>query len=128
MRSLLQKNLTAHKQHNFLTSIIYSLTIACVIFLLVTANLQIQSITTKNLQQSHESADLYSEGDLIFPSETDKVIQKYSSSIQGFYYMTDYISKQVGLGADTWIEKSDKSKSNNEGIWGLQVSSLWDEM
>ena len=93
----------AHKQHNFLTSIIYSLTIACVIFLLVTANLQIQSITSKNLIQSPETADLYSEGDQIEPGETDKVIQKYSSSIQGFYYMTDELSEQIGLDTATFI-------------------------
>ena len=46
MLILLRKNLSAHKQHNFLTSIIYSLTLGCAIFLLVTANLQIQSIST----------------------------------------------------------------------------------
>ena len=41
MRLLLMKNLAAHKPRNFLTSIIYSLTLGCVIFLLVTASLQI---------------------------------------------------------------------------------------
>ena len=39
MRILLQKNLIAHKQRNFLTSIIYSLALGCIIFLLVTCNL-----------------------------------------------------------------------------------------
>ena len=41
MRALLRKNLGAHKQRNFLTSIIYALTLACIIFLLVTASLEI---------------------------------------------------------------------------------------
>ena len=45
MRALLRKNLAAHKQKNFLTSIIYALTLGVIIFLLVTASLQIQSIT-----------------------------------------------------------------------------------
>ena len=44
MRILLRKNLASHKPRNFLTSIIYSLTLGCIIFLLVTASLQIQSI------------------------------------------------------------------------------------
>ena len=41
MITLLRKNLGAHKQRNYLTSIIYSLTLGCIIFLLVTANLEI---------------------------------------------------------------------------------------
>ena len=40
-RTLLKKNLASHKSRNFLTSIIYSLTLGCIIFLLVTASLQI---------------------------------------------------------------------------------------
>lgn len=39
MRTLLRKNLAAHKQRNYLTSIIYALTLGVVIFLLVTASL-----------------------------------------------------------------------------------------
>ena len=45
LRTLLFKNLGAHKQRNYLTSIIYALTLGCVIFLLVSASLQIQSIS-----------------------------------------------------------------------------------
>ena len=41
IRALLRKNLGAHKQRNFLTSIIYALTLGCIIFLLVTASLEI---------------------------------------------------------------------------------------
>lgn len=39
MRGLLKKNLASHKQRNYLTSIIYALTLGCIIFLLVTASL-----------------------------------------------------------------------------------------
>ena len=41
MRKLLMMNLASHKPRNFLTSIIYTLTLGCIIFLLVTARLQI---------------------------------------------------------------------------------------
>lgn len=41
MRTLLRKNLGAHKKRNSLTSIIYALTLGCIIFLLVSASLQI---------------------------------------------------------------------------------------
>ena len=44
MKGLLRKNLVAHKERNKLTSIIYSLTLACVMFLVTSLNLQITSI------------------------------------------------------------------------------------
>ena len=42
MKAMLSKNLIAHKQRNLLTSIIYALTLGCIIFLVVSANLQLQ--------------------------------------------------------------------------------------
>ena len=48
MRALLRKNLMAHRQRNKLTSIIYSLTLGCIIFLLVSATLQLNVITSLN--------------------------------------------------------------------------------
>ena len=42
MRSLIKKNLVAHKHTNKLTSIIYALTLGCVIFLCVALNLVIK--------------------------------------------------------------------------------------
>ena len=44
MKTLLQKNMIAHKQKNRLTAIIYALTLGCIIFLLTSANLQIETI------------------------------------------------------------------------------------
>jgi FtsH-binding integral membrane protein len=41
MKLLIIKNLTAHREANKLTSIIYSLTLGCIIFIIVAANLQI---------------------------------------------------------------------------------------
>ena len=46
MRSLIKKNLVAHKRTNKLTSIIYALTLGCVIFLCVALNLVIRSTQT----------------------------------------------------------------------------------
>lgn len=48
MRELLKKNLIAHRPRNKLTSIIYSLTLGCIIFLLVTATLELNEITAIN--------------------------------------------------------------------------------
>lgn len=44
MRALIKKNLVAHKHTNKLTSIIYALTLGCVIFLCVALNLVIKSV------------------------------------------------------------------------------------
>jgi hypothetical protein len=44
VKILLKKNLVAHKRRNKLTAIIYSLTLACVIFLVTTLNLEIDYI------------------------------------------------------------------------------------
>ncbi len=41
MKLLIVKNLSAHRQSNRLTSIIYSLTLGCIIFVIVTADLEI---------------------------------------------------------------------------------------
>ena len=41
MKILLSKNLTAHKERNKLTSIVYALTLGCMIFLMVAVQLQV---------------------------------------------------------------------------------------
>jgi len=41
MRALLKKNLIAHKRTNKLTSIIYALSLGCIIFLIVALHLEI---------------------------------------------------------------------------------------
>jgi FtsH-binding integral membrane protein len=46
MRILILKNLTAHRESNKLTSIIFSLTLGCIIFIVVAANLQFQIFDT----------------------------------------------------------------------------------
>ncbi len=46
MKMLILKNLVTHRESNKFTSIIYSLTLGCIIFVVVAANLQIQTLTT----------------------------------------------------------------------------------
>jgi len=50
MLALLKKNLVAHKATNKLTSIIYALTLGCVIFLCVSLNLVLKSATGMSVQ------------------------------------------------------------------------------
>ena len=39
MKTMLQKNMKAHRRKNMLTAIIYALTLGCIVFLLTSANL-----------------------------------------------------------------------------------------
>jgi len=83
MITLLRKNLIAHNRTNKLTSIIYALTLGCVIFLCVSLNLVIKSVTVSVgmpgadifLQYSH--TEIY-EG-ILTPLDLDPILQKYSS-------------------------------------------------
>ena len=59
MRILLRKNLMSHRQRNKLTSIIYSMTLGAVIFLITGATLTLKSIT---MQDTFAEADLYVTG------------------------------------------------------------------
>ena len=46
MKTMLRKNMKAHRHKNQLTAIIYALTLGCIIFLLTSANLQISTINS----------------------------------------------------------------------------------
>ena len=84
MRTLLLKNLAAHKGRNYLTSMIYALTLGCIIFLLVTASLQIQSITASNAMSG---ADLFLKNH-VNATEAESVLYKYKDQIKDFAYIS----------------------------------------
>ena len=67
MRILLRKNLMSHRQRNKLTSIIYSMTLGAVIFLITGATLTLKSIT---MQDTFAEADLYVTGEDIRDVQT----------------------------------------------------------
>ncbi len=54
---LILKNLTAHKMRNQLTAIIYSLTLSCLIFLVVMLNIQMIILATST--DLRVAADVY---------------------------------------------------------------------
>ena len=49
MKILVAQNIVAHKRKNQLTAIIYALTLGCIIFLLTSANLQIETINQTSI-------------------------------------------------------------------------------
>ena len=58
MRALIKKNLVAHKHTNKLTSIIYALTLGCVIFLCVALNLVIKTAEGQGGTKTTYNADI----------------------------------------------------------------------
>ena len=95
MRALIKKNLVAHKNTNKLTSVIYALTLGCVIFLCVALNLVLKStegFTGGDDYVTLKDADIaffdpYPDGFRMTP-DVDSVLRKYSPDINDFGLLT----------------------------------------
>ena len=90
MRALLKKNLISHKQTNKLTSIIYALTLGCVIFLSVSLNLLIKSGAA--ISGTTECDITVTTGMNTYPmmntTEVDAILQAYQDKIEDFAFVT----------------------------------------
>lgn len=86
MRTLVRKNMIAHKATNKLTSIIYALTLGCVIFLCVSLNLVLKSVTGLDVAPGVDIKVYQSSKDdglkEINLNELDEILLKYSGSIR----------------------------------------------
>ena len=77
----------AHTHTNKLTSIIYALTLGCVIFLCVSLNLLIETINASN---SYPDCDIavyggdYNDYGTMLANKTDPILLQYASSIKNF--------------------------------------------
>ena len=102
MKTVLAKNMGAHKNKNKLTAIIYALTLGCIIFLLTSANLQIATITAISKMTE---ADIIVEGHYYYIdhdtgidrtlqiSTIDAVIANYSSQISDWGYKSEKLNR-----------------------------------
>ena len=135
MKAMLYKNLIAHKQRNLLTSIIYSLTLGSIIFLVVSANLQLQQITDLN---TIENADIAigdfsldkkdSEESLLFASTIDSILMKYENEIRDFGFVTgELVLLQSDKGDNFITNKSRLAKPKSSSVQALSPSRLLDE-
>ena len=95
MKTLLRKNMQAHKRKNRLTAIIYALTLGCIIFLLTSANLQVITINELSTIGGSDivltglpvEANSTSSSGLLRASMFDGVLFDYRDSIKSFGYM-----------------------------------------
>ena len=126
MRTLIRKNLGAHKQRNYLTSIIYALTLGCIIFLLVTANLEIQSIAAME-EMSNADISLISDGNASIDSTiTDEILKEYESSISDFGYTTAELVTYQGGAKVKWSDRANLFPHTVE-MYGVSPSKLLDK-
>ena len=125
LRTLLRKNLSSHKHRNFLTSIIYSLTLGCIIFLLVTANLQVQSVTgMHNIESADIVLDQYMGVD---PKLTDPILEKYADEIEDFGYMSSILNYYQNDQAEFQFADRANLVTKGQYIYAVQPSQLFDD-
>lgn len=123
MRLLILKNLTAHKMRNKMTSIIFSLSLGFIVFLIVSYNLQISSATLINLKKQGSyiviSSKVTSVG-IINPFIMESVISRHLDKIQSFAYVTAQLSRFQQANIKS-LQVSDRARINlvNVGVYGV---------
>ena len=84
------KNLSAHRMRNKMTSIIYSIALGFIIFLIVSYNIQISS--TQLIELSNKGAyfqiSSWKPYDLLKYEEFDQLLMKNEDVIESFAYVT----------------------------------------
>ena len=124
MRILLQKNLIAHKQRNFLTSIIYSLALGCIIFLLVTCNLQLQTIIA---QDTISGVDIALNSNGFYANATDQVLRKWDDKIKDFgYWGANVATYRNRKGAEIYFGDLENKEHVGKTVYPIGPSSLFD--
>ena len=120
LKTLLAKNIIAHRSRNRLTSNIYALTLGCIIFLIVSANLQVESVTQLT---SFGGADIVISipvdsdgtsvnGPLLTASMVDPILEKHATLLKDFAYVTKPLKEELpGEDVATLIQK--KSEKNS---------------
>ena len=89
MRNMVLMNLTAHRMRNKMTSIIYSIALGFIIFLIVTYNLQLKSIQLIQLKSkgAYFRISVNGQYDLIRPETFDPILKTHSKNISSFSYV-----------------------------------------
>jgi len=123
MRAILKKNLIAHKGTNKLTSIIYALTLGCVLFLCVSLNLVLNSVTSLT---SMPGTDIYVNYGTFTVEALDPVLVKYEKQIKEFSLTSNYIDAM----GDAWdvrqVDSTTKQYNVRALVYGVQPSSYLD--
>lgn len=126
--NVLKKNMSSHKARNKLTTIIYSLSLGSIVFLLVASDLQIQTITLLNTFQNTDivvsgpdfAKTQIGEPNFLLANYIDDTLIKYADKIRDFGYTTGKITQITGPGNSNEIH--DIAFLNKRGVESLAVS------
>ena len=134
MKILLRKNMTVHKKKNQLTAIIYALTLGCIIFLLTSANLQIDTI---NQISTMSGPDIVIEGKSTYASDQDRpglinktisdnVLQRYADKIKDFAYLSNSLADAEEGGHTTVGSNLARLNYRSGDVYAINPSKLID--
>lgn len=120
MRQMVTKNLTAHKMRNKMTSIIYSIALGFVIFLVVVYNLQIRVTQLQQLQAAgaYFKISMKGTGNYIEPEIFDPILKQFADSIESFSYITTAMNK------DQQYDIKNAQASDNSRINSLKIDIM----
>jgi hypothetical protein len=127
MITLIRKNLIAHRKKNKLTSLIYSLTLGCVIFLLMTVALNLKTIIYKNEGKNYGAQLFYynvgsEHGTHLNTTSLQAILDKNSENITDWAYET----AKVSYGKERVYDRAFLDYHHVYTI-GLTPSSMYDD-
>ena len=121
MRLLVLKDLTAHRLRNRMTSIIFSLAIGFIVFLIVSYNLQIKSSSLINLKRegSYMVLSTSLEG-VLSPVIFDPILRRNQDKVESFSYVTFQLARKEGAQVNS-LQVSDQARINmiDVGVYGV---------
>ena len=124
----------AHKKRNKLTSIIFALSLGCIIFLLTAANLQVNGLTDReskggiDIFVSQAECKIYEDDKCFFFNHTDAALEKHESKIKSFGYTTN--NAPIMINEDVLLRVSDPAMlvfREDCSVYGLSPSSAFDD-
>ena len=125
----------SHKQRNKLTSIIFALSLGCIMFLLTAANLQVKIIQAAaytsgaDLEVRGYDCAIWSEKQdtCLYANDTDPVLVKWKDHIKDFAYTTFSLTYEVKPGSYIFAYDTGQLSFRGFTIQGIQPSTLMDE-
>lgn len=126
MRAILKKNLIAHKGTNKLTSIIYALTLGCVLFLCVSLNLVINSVTSLS---GIPGTDIYVNSGAFSAATLDYLLTNYNDFVKDYSLVSQSVNT-LGSGHWSYSESDVTTKQYwiGEMLFGVQPSGFFDDL
>lgn len=126
MRAILKKNLIAHKGTNKLTSIIYALTLGCVLFLCVSLNLVINSVSSLS---GIPGTDIYVNSGAFSAATLDYLLTNHNDFVKDYSLVSQSVNT---LGSSHWsYSESDVTTKQywiGEMLFGVQPSGFFDDL